>query len=147
MLNIYKWKRKFKWTHTYVLLCCMAHHCLFSTINLLPLHFPSRWLSDKESTCQCRKHKRLDLIPGLGRSPTVEKGNPLQHSCLESPMGRGAWQTTVHEVAKNQTRLRTPSSPSVCTLIGCLLCERHHATCLRQQKDDQYKKICFLKSR
>ena len=36
------------------------------------------------------------LIPGLGRSPGGGHGNPLQSSCLENPMGRGAWQATVH---------------------------------------------------
>ena len=35
-------------------------------------------------------------IPGLGRSPGGGHGNPLQYSCLENPMGRGAWQVTVH---------------------------------------------------
>ena len=34
----------------------------------------------------------LDLIPGLGRSPGEGNGNPLQYSCLENPMNRGAWQ-------------------------------------------------------
>ena len=42
-------------------------------------------------------------IPGLRRSPGEENGYPLQYSCLENPMDRGAWQATVHEVAKNQT--------------------------------------------
>ena len=36
------------------------------------------------------------LIPGLGRSPGEGNGNPLQYSCLENPMARGAWQATVH---------------------------------------------------
>ena len=36
------------------------------------------------------------LIPGSGRAPGVGNGNPLQNSCLENPMGRGAWQATVH---------------------------------------------------
>ena len=43
------------------------------------------------------------LIPGLGRSPGGEHGNPLQYSCLENPMDRGARRATVHRVAKNQT--------------------------------------------
>ena len=38
----------------------------------------------------------MGLIPGLGRSPGGGHGSPLQHSCLENPMGRGAWWTTVH---------------------------------------------------
>ena len=53
----------------------------------------------------------LGSIPGLGRSPGEGNGNPLQDSCLESPMDRGAWRATVQGVAKSQTR------PSVLTLI------------------------------
>ena len=45
-------------------------------------------------------------IPGLGRSPGEGHGNPLQYSCLENPMDRGAWWATVHGVAKSQTRLK-----------------------------------------
>ena len=37
----------------------------------------------------------VGLIPGLGRSPGEEKGNPLQYSCLENSMDRGAWWATV----------------------------------------------------
>ena len=44
-------------------------------------------------------------IPGSGRSPGEGNGNPLQYSCLENPMDGGAWQATVHGVAKSQTRL------------------------------------------
>ena len=45
-------------------------------------------LSDKESVCQCRSP---DSVPGSERSPGEGKGNPLQCSCLENPMDRGAW--------------------------------------------------------
>ena len=45
-------------------------------------------------------------IPGSGRSFGVGNGNPLRYSCLESPMDRKAWQTTVHRDAKDQTRLK-----------------------------------------
>ena len=45
------------------------------------------------------------LIPGLGRSPGGEHGNPLQYRCLGNPMDRGAWQATVHGVAESRTRL------------------------------------------
>ena len=44
-------------------------------------------------------------IPGLGRSPGGGHGNPLQYSCLENLMDRGAWRTTVHGVTKSQTQL------------------------------------------
>ena len=40
------------------------------------------------------------LIPGSKRSPGEGNGNPLQYSCLEKPMDRGAWQATAHEVAE-----------------------------------------------
>ena len=48
---------------------------------------------------------RPGLIPGLGRSLGEGHGNPLQYSCLENPMDRGAWRATVHGVAESQTRL------------------------------------------
>ena len=56
----------------------------------------------KESACSAGD---LGSIPGLGRSPGDGNGNPLQYSCLGNPMGRGAWQPTVHGVTKSQTRL------------------------------------------
>ena len=46
-------------------------------------------------------------IPGLGRFPGGGKGNPLQYSCLENPMDRGAWWATVHGVATSWTQLCT----------------------------------------
>ena len=46
------------------------------------------------------------LIPGSERSPGEGNGNPLQYSCLENPMDRGAWQATVHRVAKSWTQLK-----------------------------------------
>ena len=44
-------------------------------------------------------------IPGLGRSPGEGNGYPLQYSCLENPMDRGAWQVIVCGVAMSQTQL------------------------------------------
>ena len=44
-------------------------------------------------------------IPGLGGFPGEGNGNPLQYSCLENPMDRGAWQATVHGISKSQTQL------------------------------------------
>ena len=48
----------------------------------------------------------VDLIPGSGRSPGERNGSPLQYSCLENPLDRGAWRATVHGVTKSQTQLR-----------------------------------------
>ena len=44
-------------------------------------------------------------IPESGRSPGDGNGDPLQYSCLENSMGRGAWRATVHGVAESQTQL------------------------------------------
>ena len=48
----------------------------------------------------------VSSIPGLGRSPGGGCGNPLQYSCLENLMDRGAWQATVHGVTKSWTQLK-----------------------------------------
>ena len=70
-------------------------------LNLCPLHWGFPGASDgKESTCNARD---LGSIPGLGRFPGKENGNPLQYPCLENSMGRGAWRAIVCEVTKNQT--------------------------------------------
>ena len=43
----------------------------------------------------------VGLIPGLGRSPGGENGNPFQYSCIENPLDRGAWWATVHGVTES----------------------------------------------
>ena len=48
----------------------------------------------------------VGLISGLRRSPGTSSGSPLQSSCLENPMDRGAWRATVHEVAQTLTQLK-----------------------------------------
>jgi len=58
----------------------------------------------REPTCQRRKQETW--VPSLGRCPAGGNGNPLQYSCLENPMDRGAWWTTVHGVTKSGTRLK-----------------------------------------
>ena len=51
-------------------------------------------------------------IPGLGRSPGEENGNPIQYSCLENPMDRGDWRAIVHGVLRVRYDLATkPPSP------------------------------------
>ena len=65
------------------------------------LNFPGGDIG-KEAACNAGDP---GLIPGLGRSPGEGNGNPLQYSCLENPMDTGAWQPTVHGIAKSQTQL------------------------------------------
>ena len=71
----------------------------FLFICLREIRLP-QWLSNKESTCQCRKSGHSGPIPGSGRSPGEGNGNPLQYSCLENPTDGGAWWATVHGVPK-----------------------------------------------
>ena len=54
----------------------------------------------KESSCNAED---LGSIPGSGRSPGEDHGNPQKHSCLENPMDKGAWQAIVHRVTQRQT--------------------------------------------
>ena len=56
----------------------------------------------KESACNAGG---LSSIPGSGRSPREGNGNPLQYSCLENSMDRGAWWATAHGVTKSRTQL------------------------------------------
>ena len=74
-----------------------------------PLHFTSphiglpRWLSSKESTCQCGRHGVQCL--GQEDDPGEGNGNPFQYSGLGNPMDREAWWGTVHWITKSQTWL------------------------------------------
>ena len=60
---------------------------------------------DKEFTFSVLDTGGLGSIPGLGRSPGEGHDNPLQYSCLENPVDRGAWRAAVHGVTKSWRRL------------------------------------------
>ena len=81
------------------------------------LIFPPSSVSEKAS-CNAGD---LGLIPGSGRFPGEENGNPLQYSCLEHSMDRGAWRATVHGVAKSQTWL-SDQTTSRAWPLSALLC-------------------------
>ena len=68
-----------------------------SSVNIMG--FPGG-SDSKESTCNVGD---LDLIPGSGRSPREGNGHPLQYSCLENSLGRGAWWPMFHGITKSQT--------------------------------------------
>ena len=65
-------------------------------------------------------------VPGSGRSSGVGTSNPLQYSCLENSMGRGAWWATVHVIAKSQTLLSN---------WACMLTHSHAILLLLTAKD------------
>ena len=64
----------------------------------------------KNPPANARDVRDSGSIPGSGRSPGGGNGNPLQYSCLENPMNRGAWQATVQRIAKSQTQLKQLST-------------------------------------
>ena len=66
--------------------------CVIRSLIWVQPHHPSL-SNSKESACNAGD---LGSIPGSGRSPGVGSGSPLQYSCLENPMDRGAWWATVH---------------------------------------------------
>ena len=64
------------------------------------------WLSGKESACNIgASGDDMGLISGWGKYPGGGHNNPLQYSCLENPMDRGAWWAVVHSISKSQTQL------------------------------------------
>ena len=85
--------------------------------NLVKLH--TRWLHwrcfpggsvVKNLSAEAGDTGEVCSIPGLGRPPGEGNDNPLQDSCLENSMDRGAWRATVHGVAKSWTRLSTETT-------------------------------------
>ena len=74
-------------------------------MNVLKASLRYLWTSLVAQTVKASAYSAEDpgSIPGSGRSPGEGNGSPLQYSCLENPMDRGAWQATVHGVAKSRT--------------------------------------------
>ena len=64
---------------------------------------------------------RPGSIPGLGRSPGGGHGNPLQYSCLDNPMDRGAWRAAVHGLAKSQTPLNNKAQHIYKIMSLCMI--------------------------
>ena len=82
----------------------------------LPMGFPGG-SDSKKSAVQCSAGD-LGLISGSGRFPGESNGNSLQYSCLGNPMDRGAWQGSVHGVARVRHNLATKPPPP-CIYLHC----------------------------
>ena len=71
--------------------------------KLQPLTGSANWYVLEETVKKTCSTGDPGLIPELGRSPGEGNGNPLQYSCLKTPMDRGVWQVIVHGVANSWT--------------------------------------------
>ena len=83
------------YTHTHIYIDTHTHTHMASQVVLVVKNLPANAGDIRE----------VALIPGWGRSPGGRHGNPLQYSCLENPIDRGAWRATVNGVTKSQTQL------------------------------------------
>ena len=83
---------------TFTIVCCFA---LAPSLHFFWIYFPG----GSDGKASVYNVRDLGLSPGLGRSPGEGNGNPLKYYCLENPMDREAWQSTVCGVAKSQTQL------------------------------------------
>ena len=97
--SIFAWR--IPWTEEPGGLQSLGHKLLDMTEQLTLWRY-SGGTDNKESACNVRD---LGSIPGSGRCPGEENGNPLQYSCLGNSMDRGAWWVTAHRVTKSQTQL------------------------------------------
>ena len=99
----------------YMFICYMSHCEKTTPVKLINIYISQnyllplllglpRWLSGKESTCQCRREKRLGFNPWVRKIPWRRRWQPLQYSYLENPMDRGAWWAMVHEVSQKSDR-------------------------------------------
>ena len=103
---------------------------LFWLISQFIVYFPGS-PDSKESACNAGDP---DSIPGPGRSSGDENGYPLQYSCLEISMDRGAWWAIVHEATKSQTQLSNSHTHMISAFTKPIFIIN-------------YCKICFLFSR
>ena len=77
-----------------------SHELPISYIVLCVCRLP-RWQSGKEPTCQCGRHKRPGFDSWVGKISWRRNWQSTQYSCLENPADRGAWQATVHGIARS----------------------------------------------
>ena len=92
-------------------------------MNLQSRGFPRLVLLVKNLPASAGGARDAGWIPESGIYSGVGNGNPLQYSCLENSMDRGIWWTTVHGVAKSQTRLNPHHTVSHCSRAGVWKCD------------------------
>ena len=116
--NVFNLFRTLEWKKEYrnVFNSCRHSAGYFMSIIRSQVELPM-WLSNKKFACNAWDVGDLGLIPGLGRSPAEGNSNPLQYSCQENSMERGAWQVIVHEVTKSWTWLRKETMTNLDSIL------------------------------
>ena len=107
-LTLYIQKERYRhFTLGWALLLCNCENVPSDILHFLKAFSRlSQWLSGKESARSAGDTGDVGSLPGLGRSFGEGNGNPLQYSCLENPMDRGAWWVTVYGVTKSRMQLK-----------------------------------------
>ena len=106
-----------------------------------------RQLSGKESTCQCRRCKRCEFSPYVGKIPGEGNGNPFQNSCLGNPMDRGVWQLqSIGSQSQTQLKqLSTHEQSDIPPMLKCVLNLSELKSKKTIDKGDP-RKLCFIKT-
>jgi len=84
---------------------CQDTQATWTSQVALVIKNPLKQLSSSSSS-QCRRYKRCGFSPWVGKIPWRRAWKPTPYSCLENPMGRGAWWAMVNRIAKSQTWLK-----------------------------------------
>ena len=79
VFSLYLWDDE--WSYMEIITKMSPHLCNWGTA---PISWASSWLSGKESTCQCRSHRRHEFDPWVGKNPWRRNGNSLQYSCWDN---------------------------------------------------------------
>ena len=110
LLKIFRWHDVCRPVHGHRMRLTQPRHLVIRSSYLhvlLVFHFPGgvQWLTNPPASAGDTRD--VGSIPGSGRSPEVENGHPLQHSCLENAMDRGTLWAAVHGVAESDTAAHT----------------------------------------
>ena len=99
-----------------------AHNLAYLQRYVIITSFPGG-TNGKELACQSRRCKSHRYNPWVRKTPGEGHGNPIQYSCMEIPMDRGAWWVKIHRVVQSQTWLKRQQAHThiIITTLHCLI--------------------------
>jgi len=105
------------YTYVHIIFQILFHYRLLEDIE----GFPGGSVG-KESTCSAGDAGDIGSVPGSGRSPGWEQGNPLPYSCLENPMDRRAWRATGYGASESDTTEATKHAGThkILSVVPCI---------------------------